>query len=187
MGSNPILSAIKMTPHKWGVIFIMSKRMHLEHSAVRRMGIAARDIFLHAVPLTSIKCLISSLGKITLRVMRICSHREHIWRNAEQVLPIERKRNKMCRAFPHSHTPFSLAPPSGVRFLNDVCLSRKWCWLRRVMTASPNDAWLRHVLGQTSHHCGTKWSNIIFAKQMHHIAAGDASFLICKASPWFFC
>ena len=23
---------------------------------------------------------------------------------------------------------------------------------------------------------GTQWSNIIFAKQMHHIAAGDASF-----------
>ena len=39
-----------------------------------------------------------------------------------------------------------------------------------------NDAWLRHILGQTSHHRGTQWSNIIFAKQMHHIAAGDASF-----------
>ena len=34
---------------------------------------------------------------------------------------------------------------------------------------------LRHI-GQTSHHCGTKWSNIIFAKQMHHIAVDDASF-----------
>ena len=51
-----------------------------------------------------------------------------------------------------------------------------------MMTASPNyvryanDVWLRHILWQTSHHCGTKWSNIIFAKQMHHIAAGDASF-----------
>jgi len=43
-----------------------------------------------------------------------------------------------------------------------------------MMTASPNDAWLRHILWQTSHHCGTKWSNIIFAKQMHHIAKGDA-------------
>ena len=32
------------------------------------------------------------------------------------------------------------------------------------------------TLGQTSHHCVTKWSNIIFAKQMHHIAIGDASF-----------
>jgi len=38
------------------------------------------------------------------------------------------------------------------------------------MTASPNDVWLRHILRQTSHHCGTKWSNIIFVKQMHHIA-----------------
>ena len=34
------------------------------------------------------------------------------------------------------------------------------------------------TLGQTSHHCGTQWSNIIFAKQMHHIAAGDASLKI---------
>ena len=70
-------------------------------------------------------------------------------------------------------THFSL--PTKVRFLNDVCL-------RQMMTASPNDvrfandAWLRHILWQTSHHCGTKWSNIIFAKQMHRIAAGDASF-----------
>jgi len=31
------------------------------------------------------------------------------------------------------------------------------------------------TLGQTSHLCGTEWSNIIFAQQMHHIAAGDAS------------
>ena len=52
------------------------------------------------------------------------------------------------------------------------------------MTASPNDvrfandAWLRHIWGQTSHHCGLRWSNIIFAEQMHHIAAGDASFYL---------
>ena len=26
------------------------------------------------------------------------------------------------------------------------------------------------------YHCKTQWSNIIFAKQMHHIAVGDASF-----------
>jgi hypothetical protein len=36
------------------------------------------------------------------------------------------------------------------------------------MTAAPNDAWLRHILWQTSHHCGTKRRNIIFARQMHH-------------------
>ena len=45
-----------------------------------------------------------------------------------------------------------------------------------MMTASPNDACLRHVLWQTSHHCVAKRSGIMFAKQMHHIAAGDASF-----------
>jgi len=61
-----------------------------------------------------------------------------------------------------------------VRFLNDVCL-----W--QMMTASPNDVRFANdacltAHWQTSHHCGTKWSNIIFAKQMHHIATGDASF-----------
>ena len=65
--------------------------------------------------------------------------------------------------------------PTKVRFLNDVCL-RQMMLAPPMMTASPNDAWLCHVLGQTSHHCGTKWSNIIFAEQMHHIAAGDVSF-----------
>ena len=44
-----------------------------------------------------------------------------------------------------------------------------------MMFASRMMCALRHI-GQTSHHCGTQWSNIIFAKQMHHIAAGDASF-----------
>ena len=38
-----------------------------------------------------------------------------------------------------------------------------------MMSALPN------VLKQTSHHCETKCNNIIFAKQMHHIAIGDAS------------
>ena len=70
-----------------------------------------------------------------------------------------------------------LSTKTKVLFLNDVCL-------RQMMTATPNDvrcandAWLRHILVQTSHHCGTQWSNIIFAKQMHHIAAGDASLKI---------
>ena len=70
-----------------------------------------------------------------------------------------------------------LSTKTKVLFLNDVCL-------RQMMTASPNDvrcandAWLRHIWRQTSHHCGTQWSNIIFAKQMHHIAAGDASLKI---------
>ena len=64
--------------------------------------------------------------------------------------------------------------PTKVRFLNDVCL-------RQMMTVSPNDVrfandvWLRHILWQPSHHCNTKWCNIIFAKQMHHIAVGEAS------------
>ncbi len=68
-----------------------------------------------------------------------------------------------------------LSTKTKVRFLNDVCL-RQMMLASPMMTASPNDAWLRHILWQTSHHFGTKWSNIVFAKQMHHIAAGDASF-----------
>ncbi len=38
------------------------------------------------------------------------------------------------------------------------------------MTATPNDVWLRHIWGK---HCiiATEGSNIIFVKQMHHIAA----------------
>jgi hypothetical protein len=39
-----------------------------------------------------------------------------------------------------------------------------------MMTATPNDAWLRHILGQTSHHCGTKWSNIILSKAKNIIS-----------------
>ena len=46
-----------------------------------------------------------------------------------------------------------------------------------MMTATPNDAWLRHIWGQTSHHCGTQWSNIILSEAkniissqaMHHL------------------
>jgi len=54
-------------------------------------------------------------------------------------------------------------------FFNDVCL-RQMMLASPMMTPTPNDAWLRHILWQTSHHCETQWSNIIFAKQMHHIA-----------------
>ena len=64
--------------------------------------------------------------------------------------------------------------PLRVRFLNDVCL-RQMMLATPMMTASPNDVCL-------TAHCGkhriiaTEGSNIIFAKQMHHIAVGDASF-----------
>jgi len=42
--------------------------------------------------------------------------------------------------------------------------------LRPMMTATLNDAWLRHILGQTSHHCGTKWSNIILSEAKNIIS-----------------
>jgi len=58
---------------------------------------------------------------------------------------------------------------SQTAFFNDVCL-------RQMMTASPNDvrfandAWLRHILRQTSHHCETKWSNIILSEAKNIIS-----------------
>ena len=46
-----------------------------------------------------------------------------------------------------------------------------------MMTASPDDVWLRHILRQTSHHCETKWSNIILSEAKNMISPyGDASF-----------
>jgi len=50
-----------------------------------------------------------------------------------------------------------------VRFLNDVCL-RQMMLATPMMTATPNDAWLRHILWQTSHHWETEWSNIILSE-----------------------
>ncbi len=44
-----------------------------------------------------------------------------------------------------------------------------------MMTASPNDVCLRAHRGK-HRIIATNGRNIIFAKQMHHIAAGDASF-----------
>ena len=55
-----------------------------------------------------------------------------------------------------------LSTKTKVRFLNDVCL-RQMMLASPMMTATPNDVWLCHILWQTSHHCETKWSNIIFA------------------------
>ena len=55
-----------------------------------------------------------------------------------------------------------LSTKTKVRFLNDVCL-RQMMLASPMMTATPNDVWLCYILWQTSHHCETKWINIIFA------------------------
>ena len=65
--------------------------------------------------------------------------------------------------------------PTKVRFLNDVCL-RQIMLATPMMTASPNDAWLRHILWQTSHHCDQREQHHFERSEKHHIAAGDASF-----------
>ena len=57
--------------------------------------------------------------------------------------------------------------PTKVRFLNDVCL-RQMMLASPMMTATPNDAWLRHILGQTSHHCDQR--------EQHHICEANASY-----------
>ena len=45
-----------------------------------------------------------------------------------------------------------------------------------MMTAMPNDVWLRHILWQTSHHCDQREQHHFERSEKHHIAAGDASF-----------
>ena len=77
-------------------------------------------------------------------------------------------------SFPHQQKTH-VCLPTKVRFLNDVCL-RQMMLALPMMTASPNDAWLRHILWQTSHHCGTKWRNIILSEAKNIISPqGDAS------------
>ena len=72
-------------------------------------------------------------------------------------------------------------------FLSDVCL-------RQMMLGKPNDvrfandAWLRHIVWLTSHHCGTKWRNIILSvaksiispQAMHHSYAQGTKDFISK-------
>jgi len=62
-----------------------------------------------------------------------------------------------------------LSTKTKVRFLNDVCL---WQMMLAtpMMTASPNDAWLRHILGQTSHHCDQREQHHFERSEKHHIA-----------------
>ncbi|MBQ3483390.1 MAG: hypothetical protein IJA78_04360 [Clostridia bacterium] len=59
--------------------------------------------------------------------------------------------------------------------MNDVCL-RQMMLASPMMTATPNDVWLRHILGQTSHHCDQREQHHFERGEKHHIAVGDASF-----------
>ena len=94
-----------------------------------------------------------------------------VWRNWQtrkiQILMFARTcRFKPCYPY-QQKTHFCLS--TKVRFLNDVCL---WQMMLAapMMMASPNDVWLRHILWQTSHHCGTKWSNIILSEAKNIIS-----------------
>ena len=51
-------------------------------------------------------------------------------------------------------------------FFNDVCL-RQMMLATPMMTATPNDVWLRHILGQISHHCDPR--------EQHHICVANTS------------
>ena len=71
--------------------------------------------------------------------------------------------------------------PTKVRFLNDVCQSSLCELYGKMMLATPNDVRYANDVCLTAHWgkhriIATNGSNIIFAKQMHHIAVGDASF-----------
>jgi len=66
--------------------------------------------------------------------------------------------------------------------LNDVCL-RQMMLAPPMMTASPNDAWLRHILWQTSHHCDQREQHHFERSEKHHIAAGDASLRYTRLAP----
>ena len=145
---------------------ILTKRVFFRHFCKSVKGPVFTGLF---GLFTSYKCLIllTFWGNI-FRYLRICFL---ICRNpstARNQFGSNPTRVRIPLSAPTKKTHFCL--PTKVRFLNYVCL-RQMMLATPMMTASPNDAWLRHILGQTSHHCGTKWSNIIFAKQMHHIAA----------------
>jgi len=55
-----------------------------------------------------------------------------------------------------------------VRFLNDVCL-RQMMLATPMMTASPNDAWLRHIFGK-HRIIATNGSNIILSEAKNIIS-----------------
>ena len=72
-----------------------------------------------------------------------------------------------------------------VRFLNDVCL-RQMMLATPMMTATPNDAMFATFYGK-HRIIATNGSNIIFAKQMHHIAVRRCFIKRYKASALIFC
>jgi len=49
-----------------------------------------------------------------------------------------------------------------------------------MMTASPNDVASLMLFGQTSHHCGTQWSNIILSETKNIISASADASLNCS-------
>jgi len=89
-------------------------------------------------------------------------------RRAERRTERRAKRREEVQIWPSQPTKTHFCLPTKVRFLNDVCL-RQMMLASPMMTASPNDVcltarWGKHRI------IATNGSNIIFAKQMHHIA-----------------
>ena len=110
-------------------------------------------------------------GKLTILYCNPLSPRITRWRHFSRLWACN-----FCikiRVISQQKTHFCL--PTKVRFLNDVCL-RQMMLATPVMTASPNDARLRHILWQTSHHCDRREQHHFERSEKHHIAAGDASF-----------
>ena len=81
------------------------------------------------------------------------SHSKTVGRGFESSRPCQEKRRLRKRS----------------SFFNDVCL-RQMMLALPMMSASPNDVWLRHIFGK-HRFIASETSYIIFAKQIHHIAA----------------
>ena len=83
--------------------------------------------------------------------------------------------HKGSNPFPSANKNRTFVYQDEGSIFNDVCL---WQMMLAtpMMTASPNDAWLCHILWQTSHHCEWNEQHHFERSEKHHIAIGDASF-----------
>ena len=71
-------------------------------------------------------------------------------------------------------THFCLSRQRCVFWMMFAC--GKWCWATPNDVRFANDAWLRHILWQTSHHC--EWN------EQHHICEANASYRRRRCIIW---
>ncbi len=93
-------------------------------------------------------------------------------RNAKKILL---KRLDFFGAFLLRQQKSLICLPDKLGFFNDICL-RQMILAPPMMMATPNDVCLTAHYGK-HRIIASETSNIIFAKQMHHIAVGDTSLI----------